>query len=103
MSEEVIDLGDGDSSSSIEEMNDTNTTAHANEIIRFVQLSLDDVREEIDEEPTKQEEFSPLFTYVFFLYSLSFINVSSFIIINSSLELLILLLFFDKKKRPNQR
>ena len=68
MSEEVIDLGDGDSSSSIEEMNDTNTNfANANEIIRFVQLSLEDVREEIDDEPTKQEEFGPEFTYVFFL------------------------------------
>ena len=67
MSEEVIDLGDGDSSSSsIEEMDDTNTNfANANEIIRFVQLSLEDVREEIDDQPTKQEEFGPEFTYVF--------------------------------------
>ena len=62
MAEEVIDLGDEDSSV---EMDDTNT-ANANESIRFVQLSLEDVREEIDEEPTKQEEFTPEFTYVFF-------------------------------------
>ena len=85
MSEEVIDLGDGDSSSSIEEMNDTNF-ANANDIIRFVQLSLEDVREEIDDEPTKQEEFGPEFTYVFFSYILSLISS----IITSSLELLIL-------------
>ena len=53
---EAIELGHEDSSSSFDDV------ANANESIRFVQLSLEDVQNEINDEPTKQEEFSPEYT-----------------------------------------
>ena len=40
--------------------------ANANDSIRFVQLSVEDVRDEIANEPTKEEEFRPDFTHQIF-------------------------------------